>query len=235
MSTRKTKDPVNQSLIDLEDTIGLQSLGSMSNLTWYSDPKRFAFTLSRYKFVAKMLSGYGRVAEIGCGDGFASRIVRQSVGSLLISDYDSYFIERFKRAKIHGDNLEINAITHDILSAPLSGEKFDAIYSLDVLEHIPISKEMAFIKNICDSLSKHGVVILGMPSVESQVFASPLSKEGHINCKSGEEFRTAMEGYFNNVFIFSMNDEVVHTGFFPMAQYLIAVCCSKKKVFEEAN
>ena len=235
MSTRKTKDPVNQSLIDLEDTIGLQSLGSMSNLTWYSDPKRFAFTLSRYKFVAKMLSGYGRVAEIGCGDGFASRIVRQSVGSLLISDYDSYFIERFKRAKIHGDNLEINAITHDILSAPLSGEKFDAIYSLDVLEHIPISKEMAFIKNICDSLSKHGVVILGMPSFESQVFASPLSKEGHINCKSGEEFRTTMEGYFNNVFIFSMNDEVVHTGFFPMAQYLIAVCCSNKKVFQEAN
>jgi hypothetical protein len=25
-----------------------------------------------------------------------------------------------------------------------------------------------------------------------------------------------------------MNDEVVHTGFYPMAHYLIAVCCGKK-------
>ena len=27
---------------------------------------------------------------------------------------------------------------------------------------------------------------------------------------------------------FSMNDEVVHTGFYPMACYLLALCCEKK-------
>ena len=56
-----------------------------------------------------------------------------------------------------------------------------------------------------------------------------------LRAANGYKIKTAIEGYFNNVFIFSMNDEVVHTGFFPMAQYLIAVCCSKKKVFQEAN
>jgi hypothetical protein len=25
-----------------------------------------------------------------------------------------------------------------------------------------------------------------------------------------------------------MNDETVHTGFYPMAHYLIALCCGKK-------
>jgi hypothetical protein len=29
-------------------------------------------------------------------------------------------------------------------------------------------------------------------------------------------------------FLFSMNDEVVHTGFAPVAHYLFAVCCQKK-------
>ena len=34
-----------------------------------------------------------------------------------------------------------------------------------------------------------------------------------------------MTHHFRNVFIFSMNDEVVHTGFYPMAHYLFALCC----------
>ena len=37
-----------------------------------------------------------------------------------------------------------------------------------------------------------------------------------------------LKNYFENVFLFSMNDEVVHTGFTPMAHYLFAVCCQKK-------
>ena len=32
-----------------------------------------------------------------------------------------------------------------------------------------------------------------------------------------------MSKFFHNVFIFSMNDEVIHTGFYPMAHYLWAI------------
>jgi hypothetical protein len=62
----KTKDPVNQPLIDFEEKIGLQRLGLMNSAVWHEDPKRLVFTLSRYKFVAKMLSGLQQVVEIGC-------------------------------------------------------------------------------------------------------------------------------------------------------------------------
>ena len=61
----KTRDPVNQPLITLEQRIGLQTIGVMNNAVWYEDPKRLVFTLARYKFVAKMLTGKSRVAEIG--------------------------------------------------------------------------------------------------------------------------------------------------------------------------
>jgi 2-polyprenyl-3-methyl-5-hydroxy-6-metoxy-1,4-benzoquinol methylase len=221
----KTKDPVNQPLIYLVEEIGLQTLGIMNNAVWYEDPKRLVFTLARYKFVAKMLSGKKLVAEIGCGDGFGSRIVRQEVENLIITDYDSYFIHNFK--KVNCEKWAIEALTHDILKSPLS-QKFNAIYSLDVLEHIPVELENTFMTHICKSLEKNGCVIIGMPSLESQIYASPGSKEGHINCKSGKELQDLLYKYFENVFLFSMNDEVIHTGFSKMAHYLIALCITPK-------
>ena len=71
-------------------------------------------------------------------------------------------------------------------------------------------------------------MILGMPSLESQQYASPQSKAGHVNCKSGEDLKKLLVHYFDNVFLFSMNDEVVHTGYTPMAHYLLVLCCSKR-------
>ena len=98
---KKTRDPVNQELIKQENKIGLQKLGLMNSNVWHQDPKRLAFTLARYKFVSKMLDGQKDVAEIGCGDGFCARIVKQTVENLLITDYDPYFIERFE--EIHSE------------------------------------------------------------------------------------------------------------------------------------
>ena len=83
-------------------------------------------------------------------------------------------------------------------------------------------------KNIVNSLSENAPLIIGTPSIYSQTYASPPSKEGHVNCKNYQELKRLMSEYFNNVFIFSMNDEVVHTGFSPMANYYLALCCSKK-------
>ncbi|NJL55262.1 class I SAM-dependent methyltransferase [bacterium] len=221
----ETKDPVNQSLIAFEQERGLEKLGLMNSVVWHQDPKRLVFTLSRYKFVAKMLSGKESVAEIGCGDGFGARIVRQEVKSLTITDYDPYFINRF--SEIASDVWSIEAKVHDILEEPLSS-KFDAVYSLDVLEHIPPEREESFIRNISSSLKPNGVMIAGIPSLESQEYASPSSRAGHVNCKSGKDFKSLMEHYFEHVFLFSMNDEVVHTGFSKMAHYLLVLCCVQK-------
>jgi len=221
----KTKDPVNQSLITLEDEKGLEKIGLMNSAVWHDDPKRLVFTLSRYKFVAKILSGKNSVTEIGCGDGFGARIVKQEVKNLTITDYDEYFIERYKDIK--SNNWPVNAISHNILNGPLE-KKSDAIYSLDVLEHISLSQENLFFKNIINSLKLNGIVIIGMPSLESQKYASEASKAGHINCKTGKDLKLLAEKYFHNVFLFSMNDEVVHTGFEKMAHYLLVVCCGAK-------
>jgi hypothetical protein len=42
-------------------------------------------------------------------------------------------------------------------------------------------------------------------------------------------FRRLMQKYFHNVFMFSVNDEVVHTGYHKMAHYLFAIGCSRRQ------
>ena len=82
---------------------------------------------------------------------------------------------------------------------------------------------------ICASRStENGLLMIGTPSLESQAYASPPSKAGHVNCKTGTELKALLEKYFEHVFMFSMNDEVVHTGFSPMAHYLFALCTAPK-------
>jgi 2-polyprenyl-3-methyl-5-hydroxy-6-metoxy-1,4-benzoquinol methylase len=222
-----TRDPVNQYLLDIRTKADVTRLGLMSNQCWHDDPRRLLFSMSRYKFVSKMFNGRKNVLEIGCGDGFLSRIVRQTVERLTITDYDPLFINEFKAAV--DPAWPIEAKTYDILNGPLPGG-FDAAYSLDVLEHIEAEREDLFVGNIAASLSEGGAFIVGMPSLESQEYASPLSKAGHINCKTGPDLKSTMERHFDQVFIFSMNDEVVHTGYEKMAHYLMALCCGKKTV-----
>jgi hypothetical protein len=99
---------------------------------------------------------------------------------------------------------------------------------VDVLEHILPEAEGVFIGNIAKSLTPEGVCLIGSPSLESQVYASPPSVEGHVNCKTAPDLKKLMQRYFHNVFIFSMNDEVVHTGYHKMAHYLFALCAARK-------
>ena len=220
-----TREKQYNRTVDLKEQYGLTPLGLMTNQVWHDDPRRLTFLLSRYKFVSKMLSGKQFVGELGCGDAFGTRLVMQEIPRVVAYDFDPLFIEDIKERR-HPE-WPVEAQFHDIIEQPLP-HKHDGIYSLDVIEHIEPSQEHIYIGHLRDSLTEDGVLILGSPSLESQPYASPPSKEGHINCKSGKDFKALMHQYFHNVFLFSMNDEVVHTGYSPMAHYLFVVCCQKK-------
>lgn len=225
MEDNKTREPQYQFLLSLREKEGLNRFGLMSSQVWRNDPRRLAFLLSRYKFVSKMFTGMNRVLEIGCADAFGTRIVRQEVPNVTAVDFDPIFIEDARDREDGKWPVEFKV--HDLIEGPVEGE-FDGGYALDVIEHIPVEHENAFVGNLVRSLVPHGAVILGCPSLESQAYASPPSKEGHVNCKDGSGLRELMSRFFHRVFVFSMNDEVVHTGFQPMAHYLLALGCNRK-------
>lgn len=188
-------------------------LGAMHAAAWDRDPRRLTFTLARYKFVAKMLAGQ-RVLEIGCGDMTASRIVAQTAEALLCTDR----VDPGQRDIYHGLSFQ----QHDIITGPISGG-FDSAFSLDVLEHINPWDEDRFMSNMAASIREHGTIIIGMPSLESQPYASDPSRAAHVNCKTEDGLRATMSRHCRSVFLFGMNDETLHTGFGPLCQYRLAL------------
>jgi 2-polyprenyl-3-methyl-5-hydroxy-6-metoxy-1,4-benzoquinol methylase len=199
-------------------------LGAMHSESWDNDPKHLGFVLARYKFVSKMLTGKNRVLEVGCGDMTGSRIVKSTVRYLEGIDIDA---ERMASSQSKGTKWEIPYRKWDILDGPLT-DTFDAIYALDVMEHIDTGDEPTFMGNIMHMLEHDGVFIVGAPSLESQVYASLASKAGHVNCKTEDGLRKSLEAYFYNVFLLGMNDEVLTCAFGPMCQYRLAICAGPK-------
>ncbi|WP_421934310.1 class I SAM-dependent methyltransferase [Phenylobacterium sp.] len=225
MSADVPKDPANRPGYTVQEQIGETRFGVLKNWEWYDDPKRILFSMSRYKFVAKMFTGRRNVLEVGCGDGFNAPIVRQAVENLTITDFDPLFIADAK-SRVR-DRWPYDAVVVDVLKDEFPG-RYDGIYSLDMLEHIDSAQEQIVLQKVVRALTDDGAVIIGMPSLESQAYASEPSRLGHINCKSGPDLEALMKAYFHNVFMFSMNDELVHTGYHKMAHYLIALACQKK-------
>ena len=220
INNTRTKEPQYTVQFDVYFREGPVCLGPTTSHLWRSDPRHLSFLLARYKFVAKMLSGKSRVLEVGCGDAFSIDIVLQEVEYVHGVDFDPLFIEDAKRRYALKKDRSFEVLDFTKKSVD---RRFDAVYSLDVLEHISGDDEDNFMKNICKALEPHGVCIIGTPSIHGQVWASKWSKAGHINCKDGHRLKEFMGHYFHNVFVFSMNDEVVHTGFYPMAHYLFAI------------
>jgi SAM-dependent methyltransferase len=227
MSTKYTREYQYQFMLDMLKDKNAIPLSLRASSMWRLDPKLLGISLARHKFVSKMLKGYSRVLEVGCGDAFASRLLHPEIDELHAIDFDTIFIEEAK--KIIDPEWPVTFAVHDILTGPYAvGGEFDAAFSLDVIEHIPQEQEDKYLLNICNSLKPDGVFICGSPSLESQEYASPPSREGHVNCKRGNDLKRLLEKYFDHVFLFGMNDEVLHTGFGPMCQYLMVLATGNK-------
>lgn len=196
-------------------------LGPWTSYSMIHDPKHMCFVLSRYKFVSKMFSGKKKILEIGCGDGFGFPIIAQVADEVHGVDRDDRLLQgnrkrlNFLKDKVKFFNLDL------VQKAP--EEKYDAIFSIDVIEHLEPKDEKKFLENSIKGLKNDGIYIIGTPNISANQYATERSKVQHINLKSHEDLRVILDKYFINGFIFSMNDEVIHTGYYPMAQYLFAM------------
>lgn len=191
-----------------------------------NSPRHLLFTLSRYKFAARMLP-FGKkisILEIGCSEGVGSLLLGEAGHKVLAIDVDPKAIECAKKT-INKDN--ISFMYKDIMGNILG--KFNAVVCLDVIEHIKPKQEQSFMDSIKANLDDKGMCIIGTPNDTATQYASKASQMGHINMYTNERFVKMMQEHFEHVFYFGVNDEVVHTGFPAMTHYLLAIGCGPKK------
>ena len=195
------------------------TLGPWTSYSMLHDPRHMSFVLARYKFCAKMLEGKKKILEVGCGDAFGIPIVAQAAEKVVGIDREARLIKDDRKRLKLIKNIEFQQLD---ICCKVPMEKFDAAYSIDVIEHLDHGLNDRFIKNQCACLPEDGICIVGIPNITADKYAK-FSRIQHINLMSHTKLRKLMEKYFRNVFMFSMNDEVIHTGFPPMAHYLFAM------------
>ena len=192
------------------------------------DLKHIAFTLSRYKFVSKLLMYRENISvcELGCQEALGAMMLQQNtdIQRYVGIDLDAESI-LWNKTNIYGSFEFIAANFFEYMP----NEKFDAIVSLDVIEHISPKMENDYCKIIAGHLkSSGGLAIIGTPNITMNPYACEASKVGHINLYDQKRLYGLCSRYFDNVLIFNMNDEVVNTGFAPMSCYIFAVCAGIK-------
>jgi 2-polyprenyl-3-methyl-5-hydroxy-6-metoxy-1,4-benzoquinol methylase len=174
--------------------------------------------LSYYKFSAKMIGPDQRVMDVGCSEGLGTVILAEQARECIGVDLDGDAIAHATQT-LTTDKLTFRCA--DALERPFG--TFDAITSFDVIEHIFPDNSDLFLSVLAQSLHDDGLLIIGTPNITSDEYASPHTRAGHVNLYSMERLREALSQHFRRVFMFSANDEMVHTGFAPLAHYIIGM------------
>lgn len=189
----------------------------------YHSPRRMMHSMTYYKFASRMIGSNKRVLDIGCGEGLGTWLLAAECGEAEGVDNDEQAIAT---AKSNWNRPCIRFECIDIFKRV--PRAYDGIVSFDVIEHLTAQQASLFLGLVAANLAPDGVAIIGTPNVTGQPFASKIASMDHVILYSGEQLENELRIHFKHVFMFAANDEVVHTGFLPMAHYLIAVACFKK-------
>lgn len=210
-----------------EHTIQDFQLGPYYSSNIQLDIKHLTISFARYKFISKLFrfeENY-TLLELGCTEGIGSFFFMQPKNCSLYKgiDFDSSSIS-WAKSNLAKNNVVF--LEEDFLSKKYG--EFDVVISVDVIEHINKNKEQLYLDTIYQNLCQNGTVVIGTPNITMNPYASKASKIGHINLFSQERLYKLCKTKFNNVLIFNMTDEIVHTGMDQMSCYIFAVCTGKK-------
>lgn len=207
---------------------GRIAIGHNSSGWFTRDPNAMAYTAAKYATVAKLIAGAKSALEIGCGDGFGAPIIQQRVDHLDCCDFYAPHVAEARLLWGHLSNTRFFA--HDILDQGVPWDRgHEAIFALDVLEHIDPAQEDLFLHRVVADLRGNGIFICGMPTLASQEHASDHGRAGHINCQTPGQITETLKGFFDNVLSFGLADGQINLGFEPMRQYQLNVCTGPRR------
>ena len=198
-------------------------LTEIEGISFKTSPMDFFILLARYKFAARLLKPHSRVVDVGCGKGYGSVFLSQFAKEVVAVDHDKTLVEENRQEHSDVDNLSFNEMDLLAPSAEFCN-RFDVVVSMDVIEHFDPSQVDLAMQGYSSLLVSDGFAVIGTPNVASRGFASKRRLETHPFEFSATEFEERLNVHFNNVFLFSMTDEIVSTQFNGLSWYLMAIC-----------
>jgi 2-polyprenyl-3-methyl-5-hydroxy-6-metoxy-1,4-benzoquinol methylase len=197
-------------------------LNPVEGISYQESPLDFFILLARYKFAARFLKKNMSVVDAGCGQGFGSVFMGKFAGQVTGVDFDADLVtangERYK------DIPNLTFEQRNLLEDPKPSDQFDALVSMDVIEHFEVAEQEVLAANYARYLKDGGFAVIGTPSVVSAPYASERRRTSHIHEFEPAEVENLLRRHFKNVFLFSMTDENVSTSFVRLAWYLMAIC-----------
>ena len=197
-------------------------LAPEEGISYRENPLDFFILLARYKFAARLMKRDYDILDVGCGHGlgtvFLSKFARHVIGA----DYDKQLID--KNRKQYRSLYNIDFVTLDLLDISSHKQKYDAVVSLDVIEHFSKKNTEYVAENYAKLTKKGGFAVVGTPNIISRPFASKRRLATHLHEFDPVTFEALLSKYFKHVFLFSMTDEVISLSFPKLAWYLMALC-----------
>ena len=176
------------------------------------------YHLARYKFVGRLLKKDWNVLEVGCGTGYGSNFLSQFCNYINGCELDPELVAKAQNKFAQKKNLEY--------SYHPTKETYDAVVSLEVIEHMSVEHGEELLKFIDSKLANHGLAFISTPRKIDN--PSENRKQYHIHEYTHSEFLATLEKHFAKVIVFSQNDEIISSQNPDNAWNYMAICFKAK-------
>ena len=174
-----------------------------------------------------------RVLEIGCGTGWGSRLLADSLPdssfvatNRIEGSKDRQILQR-ARADFQSGNLKFEEADATRLREIYEEESFDAVVMLEVIEHIPQNLHDNIAQQVSEILKPKGAFLISTPSSEGYgiITSAPQSKDHVWVFGNRQDISNALSPHFNDVTVDRITNGVHITTFGKntIKQHLLSV------------
>lgn len=157
------------------------------------DTVELLFHWHRYLSIAQLITNK-RVLEIGCGEGYGTRILANEAVEVTAVDIDS---DAVRHASLVHKRPNCVFEVASALDLPYQNAAFDAVVSFEVLEHLPKDSHDRFLSEIQRVLTPAGLAVISTPDHSRTTEWPP--NPYHLGELTAEEFSSLLDRYFLQV------------------------------------
>jgi predicted TPR repeat methyltransferase len=138
--------------------------------TWDDDPEKVLRAQAVADAIVRSvaLAPTMRAMEYGCGTGLLSFMLRPRLGHITLADVSEGMLAVAAGKIAAANDAAMRAVKLDLLGDPLPPERFDVIYSLMTLHHIPDTD--AILHRFHEALARHGCLCIADLDAEDGSF-----------------------------------------------------------------